>query len=102
MFDQEFPLYVGAEEGLPQDIRESNGRTHYISAGVEKQYQDIRWMIDEEGRIYTHSKQGVTKYLSAHRTYISDCYDASCTFAISTNFKGHENTWNFHRVGALN
>lgn len=41
------------------------------------------------------------KFLSAHRTYISDCFDSNSTYAISTTFKGHENTWNFHRVGAL-
>ena len=56
IYEGDLPAFLGAAEDLPQDVRESNGRTHYISASNNKTYQDFRWMIDGDGRIYIVDK----------------------------------------------
>ena len=33
VFDCEEPLYLGTETNNATDLRENNGRTHYVSAG---------------------------------------------------------------------
>ena len=104
VFEGDESLYLGTTDELPSDLRESNKRTHYISAGRSDRYKEFKWAIDSEGRItLANSLGGVdVKYLAAHRTYIQDCIGAEGTFVISTVFKGHENLWKMQRIGSLN
>ena len=85
-------------------MRETNKRTHYISAGRGDLYKQFRWAIDSEGRIILAKGPGAKdgKYLAAHRTFIQDCIGPEGTFVISTVFKGHENLWKMQRIGSLN
>ena len=73
------------------DIRESCGRTSYVSAGTSQKHKEFRWKIDANGKLSAASneQQLLGASLAAHRTYINDCLGLKATFVISTVYQGH-------------
>ena len=75
----------------------------YVSAGQGASYKAARWIVDSEGRLESIDEAtGETRRLAAHRTWISDIAGPFSTRAITTTYKGHENSWQLQRVGDLN
>lgn len=97
------PLYLALVTGQSTDVRESCGRTHYVSCGSSDEYRNFAWTIDAKGALIAADRctgaDGARPRLAAHRTYINDCVGKTGTFVISTVYEGHENSWKLERFG---
>ena len=71
-----------------------------MSIGQNFDYQFQDWYVDLQGRIFQKNGEE-SKFLAAHRTFVTDCANKGVTKVIQTNFLGHENYWNFQRIGSF-
>ena len=84
-------------------MRESCGRTNYVSAGSSEEHKGFAWTINASGALQAHQtgQDGNKACLAAHRTYINDCLGKGGTYLISTVYPGHENAWTLERIGSF-